>query len=97
MHAISKEGDAAALYAQVQGADEYELFELRFVPDEAAILDDLYAAFSRGACMNPDEVVEDDGEGEFYFNAEEVEAGLNGDLDGDDDAQEDEEGSPESA
>lgn len=89
MHAISKEGDSPALYAQVQGADEYELFELRFVPEEASILDNLYAAFSRGACLNPDEVVEDDGEGEFYFNVEEVEAGLNGEMDGDDDVQED--------
>lgn len=89
MHAISKEGDSPALYAQVKGADEFELLELRFVPEESTILDDLYAAFSRGACLNPDEVIEDDGEGEFYFNAEEVESGLNGDMDGYDDAEED--------
>jgi len=89
MHAISKEGNSPALYAQIKGADEFEVLELRFVPDESTVLDDLYAAFSRGACLNPDEVVDEDGEGEFYFNAEEVKAGLNGDMDGDDDAEAD--------
>lgn len=33
----------------------------------------MYAAFSRGAMLNPDE--EQDGEGEFYYNESEVTGG----------------------
>lgn len=89
MHAISKEGDAPALYAQVKGADEFELLELRFIPEESAdSLENLYAAFSKGACLNPDEAMDEEDAGNFYFDDNEVRAGLNDGMDVDDDGEE---------
>ena len=90
MHAISKEGDVPALYTQMKGETEFDVVEIRFVPDNAAILEDLYAAFSRGACLNPDEP-EDEGEaGNFYFNVDQAHAELNGEEE-DGEFEEDEE------
>lgn len=78
MHAISSEDGVPNLYAQIKGHSEFDVDEIRFVPENASILESLYAAFSRGACMNPDEP-EDEGEaGNFFFNADNVRAELNG-------------------
>eukprot|EP01097_Dermamoeba_algensis_P001231 TRINITY_DN1465_c0_g1_i1.p1 TRINITY_DN1465_c0_g1~~TRINITY_DN1465_c0_g1_i1.p1 ORF type:complete len:224 (-),score=51.18 TRINITY_DN1465_c0_g1_i1:623-1294(-) len=49
---------------------EQQLTELRFVPQDAAKLDKLFAAFSQGASLNPDPFEE--GEGDFMYNAEEL-------------------------
>lgn len=88
MHAVSKEGSNPAIYAQLQGNDEYELLEARFVPEDATKLDDLFAAFSRGACLNPDEPGDDEGAGDFYFDDQEVRMGLdNGDFEEDDEEE----------
>jgi hypothetical protein len=93
MHAISKEGDLPALYAQLKGSDEFDLLELRFVPEESTNLDGLYAAFSRGACLNPDEVPDEEEAGNFYFDVNEVESGLNvDDFDDEEDGEADENG-----
>lgn len=94
MHAISKEGDTPALYTQIKGEDEFELLEIRFVPEDASILDDLYSAFSRGACMNPDEPEDEQEAGNFYFDADQVRAELNGEEE-DGEYDEEEEGNEE--
>lgn len=97
MHAVSREGDHPALYAQLKGKDEFDLVEVRFVPQDSSKLEEIFAAFSRGACLNPDEVPDDEDAGNFYFDADEVNAGINGDDFDDDEADEDDQnGAPNS-
>lgn len=77
MHAVSREGPSPSLYAQIQGADEEELVEARFVPEDDTKIEDLFGAFSRGACLNPDDPIDDqEGAGNFYFDVNEVMDGL---------------------
>lgn len=81
MHATSKESGSPCIYAQMNGEHEDELVEVRFVPEDANQVENLYTAFSRGACLNPDVPGDEEEAGNFYFNADEVEAGLeNGDY-----------------
>jgi len=75
MHAIagmdsSLYGGRPCLYCQLEGDT---LHEVAFIPRDPTVLQEMYAAFSRGAMLNPDE--EQDGEGEFYYNESEVTGG----------------------
>jgi hypothetical protein len=89
MHAVSKAGNSPAIYAQLAGADDDELLELRFVPEDGNRVEELFAALSKGAAMNPDEPEDEEGAGDFYFNADEVQAGLgNGDFEEDEEYDE---------
>ena len=60
------------------GADE-PISDLRFVPSNPAILDALYKAISACAALNPDSDLSD-GEGDFMFNADEIRAGVRGQM-----------------
>jgi nucleotide-sensitive chloride channel 1A len=96
MHAISREEERPCIYCQLDlpsAGDDEVVPEARFIPDDAVWLEDMYAALCSGAENNPDPGGEDDeGAGDFFFNREEVQAGVvqngmqNMDLDeGDDD------------
>jgi len=50
--------------------------EIRLVPQQTDRLSNLYEAICAGAILNPD--VEEEGEGDFIFNKEEVEMGSRG-------------------
>ena len=98
MHAVSREGDSPAIYAQLKGTDEFDLLEVRFVPQDSSKLDSLFAAFSRGACLNPDEAPDEEDAGNFYFDADEVAEGLNGDhFDDEEEGAEDQSDAPNSS
>lgn len=56
--------------------------EVRFVPDNPAILESLWNAMNACAALNPDSD-QSEGEGDFLFNASEMHAG---DMDGEEDA-----------
>uniref|UniRef100_A0A6B2LN43 Uncharacterized protein n=1 Tax=Arcella intermedia TaxID=1963864 RepID=A0A6B2LN43_9EUKA len=76
MHAITTDPDFSApcIYCHLDGGDEEEVNEARFVPESEADLNALFNAFSKGAELNPDEVDED--EGDFFFNPDEIMSGL---------------------
>jgi len=74
-HAIARGGSfdsssQGCIYCQLDSEDD-ETRECRFVPADSNALDNMYKAFSEGALRNPDPVQDDD-EGEFFFNETEV-------------------------
>lgn len=91
MHAISREGteagSKACLYLQLDEAEEMQTGdeeeeeeeeevepEMWLVPEEEAKVDEVFKALCDCAALNPDP--EEEGEGDFFFNEEEVMAGL---------------------
>jgi len=78
-------------------ADEPQpISDLRFVPENAGILDALYRAVSECAALNPDSDLSD-GEGDFMFNADEVRGGGAGAEDDEEDGYEYGEGGDDGA
>eukprot|EP00455_Lapot_gusevi_P047625 TRINITY_DN6467_c0_g1_i2.p1 TRINITY_DN6467_c0_g1~~TRINITY_DN6467_c0_g1_i2.p1 ORF type:complete len:203 (-),score=63.00 TRINITY_DN6467_c0_g1_i2:44-622(-) len=76
IHAVCRDPDSYPLpciYCQLDLGDEEEINEVRFVPSDAETLDILFHSFSEGASLNPDP--EDEGAGDFYYNADEVNSG----------------------
>jgi len=80
-HAIARTGSlgemsTACLYCQLD--TEEDVSEMRLVPSndetDSAVVDKLFKAFSDIAAMNPDPIVE--GEGDFFFNEDEVNRGI---------------------
>ncbi len=75
-HALARDTSNAdviprpCIYCQLDDPND-ELHEVWFVPeDDPATLDDMFAAFTYSASLNPDPVEED--EGNFYYNEDEV-------------------------
>ncbi|KAH7279699.1 hypothetical protein KP509_37G032300 [Ceratopteris richardii] len=56
--------------------------EMRLVPSDPAVLEDLFKALCDCALLNPDQVEEAEGEGEWFFNEDEVLAGAIGHSNG---------------
>jgi nucleotide-sensitive chloride channel 1A len=76
-HALAREPSfhftKACVYCQLDSDDE-QFHELRFVPQQQQQLDAIYKAFSECAALNPDEELE--GEGDFIYNEDEVQQGM---------------------
>lgn len=54
-------------------ADLSSVSEMRLIPEDASVLDHLFAVMSECAELNPDPEAEDeDGEGEFFYDEDEV-------------------------
>lgn len=83
VHAISRDRQAFAmscLYCQLDVPDD-DLSEIRFVPEDETLLEEIYHAFSSSAALNPDlPGPDDDAAGDFFFNGDEVNSGLNSGL-----------------
>jgi nucleotide-sensitive chloride channel 1A len=79
IHAICTDTDSfphPCIYCQVDKDDD-GLSEVRFVPDRVEAVTGMYTAFSAGAELNPDPPGSDDeGQGDFFFDEEEVKANL---------------------
>ncbi|MCO5605304.1 hypothetical protein L7F22_059486 [Adiantum nelumboides] len=56
--------------------------EMRLVPSDPSVLDNLFKVLCDCALLNPDPVQEHEGEGEWFFNEEEVLAGAIGHSNG---------------
>lgn len=90
MHAISRDTETfpkPCIYLQLdEGSedmvedddedDDLPAPEAQLVPQDASLVDDLFRALCDSAAQNPDPDLDDDGEGEFYFNDQEVLEGL---------------------
>jgi hypothetical protein len=74
LHAVCRDTNLFPLPCIYCQLDSEELRELRFVPIDSSNLYEIYQAFCEGAALNPD--LEQEGEGDFVFNPEEVAAGL---------------------
>ena len=73
MHAISKDPNAFeknCLYCQVDSNENGDFVELRFVPADGSVLEDVFETFSNAATLNPDEEL--DGEGDFFMAEETI-------------------------
>jgi len=76
-HALARETSGSdfisqpCIYCQIDdSSDEYH--EARFIPEDSTSLDQIYAAFSECASLNPDPIEEE--EGEWIYNEDEVNA-----------------------
>ncbi len=79
-----------AAEADEDAADEaHPISDLRFVPENAGLLDAMYHAMSECAKLNPDSDLSD-GEGDFMYNAEEIQNGFLANAGGGDDEEEEE-------
>eukprot|EP00798_Chlamydomonas_sp_ICE-L_P003546 gene3546-13616_t len=89
MHAISRDPEGqskACIYVQLdepeegvgaENEDEEEdalSYEMRLIPEDESKIDEIFKALCDCAAMNPDP--EEEGEGDFFYNEEEVHAGL---------------------
>ncbi|KDO35107.1 hypothetical protein SPRG_01174 [Saprolegnia parasitica CBS 223.65] len=81
LHAISRDTSSfpePCLYCHLDVEDDVQ--EVRFVPDDSSkTLQAMFDAFSASAALNPDDD-EDDEEGEWIYNEDEVEAGAQMDI-----------------
>ncbi|KAF0698175.1 Aste57867_11160 [Aphanomyces stellatus] len=77
LHAISRDISSfrfPCLYCQLDVEDEVN--EIRFVPQEPEKeLQAMFDAFSASAALNPDEDDDDEPQGDWIYNADEVESG----------------------
>lgn len=84
MHAISRDDEnfpRACVYCQLDDDKEESIPELRFIPHTSEAVDTIYNALCECAALNPDPIdptdpMQNDEQGDFIFNEEEVENNL---------------------
>ncbi len=76
---MRQQASAAAADEEEEEAEQPQpISDLRFVPENAGMLDALYHAMSECAKLHPDSDLSD-GEGDFMYNADEIRGGMGGD------------------
>mmetsp|Transcript_14254 Transcript_14254/g.19652 ORF Transcript_14254/g.19652 Transcript_14254/m.19652 type:complete len:218 (+) Transcript_14254:251-904(+) len=89
MHAVSRDSESfptPCIYMQVEfpsiereSDDEDDITEMRVIPSDSDCIDQIFQVLCDCAALNPDLDCEENGEGEFYFNEDEVVNGTGSD------------------